>query len=231
MTATGFAFFASPLFSQLDGAAAHTALILLIDVWIFFFVPLILTLLTRGRMRSRFDRWLVASYALPLVILQLTWLLFLDDPLNLLSTFPDADVAHVIDRIQRGLLVCICATTAVVVAIRWSRSSPPRRRALLPSLAGGLVLALFSLLLANDLLAGTRSQPLLWITALLAGHGAGGIPGGAPALAARARRPCGAVPRPRGRRAERDLQPALAKTLGDPGLVVARWDARGRRPT
>ena len=32
MTATGFAFFASPLLSQLDGALAYTLLILLVDV-------------------------------------------------------------------------------------------------------------------------------------------------------------------------------------------------------
>ena len=222
MTATGFAFFASPLLSQLDSAVAHTALILLVDVWIFFFVPLILTLLTRGRMRSRFDRWLVASYALPLVVLQLTWLLLLDDPLNLLSTFPDADAAHVIDRIQRGLLVFICATTAVVVAIRWSRSSPPRRRALLPSLAGGLVLALFTVLLANDLISGTRSEPLLWITACSLVT----VPAAFLAGLMRSRLARGGLAElflGLGATRRADLQPALAKTLGDPGLVVARW--------
>jgi signal transduction histidine kinase len=238
MTATGFAFFASPLLSQLDSAVAHTAFMLLVDVWIFFFVPLILTLLTRGRIRSRFDRWLVASYALPLVILQLTWLLFLDDPLNLLSTFPDADVAHVIDRIQRGMLVCICAATAVVIGVRWWRSSPPKRRALLPSLAGGLVLALFSILLANDLISGTRSQPLLWITACSLVT----VPAAFLAGLMRSRLARGGLAElflGLGTARRADLQPALARTLGDPGLVVARWmpedaayvDADGRPVT
>ena len=76
MTGTGFAFFISPLLRQLDGALAYTTWSLLVDAWIFFFVPLLLTLLTRGRMRSRLDRWVVAAYALPLVLLQLIWMLF-----------------------------------------------------------------------------------------------------------------------------------------------------------
>jgi signal transduction histidine kinase len=233
MTATGFAFFVSPLLSQLDGALAHTALTLLVDVWIFFFVPLILTLLTRGRMRSRFDRWLVASYAVPLVILQVIWLTFVDDPENLLLAFPNADVAHVIDRIQRGLLACICAATVVVVAVRWWRSSPPRRRALLPSLAGALVLLLFTVLLVNDLVSGTRSEPLLWITAcsLLT------VPAAFLAGLMRSRLARGGLAElfvGLGTTRGADLQAALAKTLGDPGLIVARRldgtyaDAAGR---
>jgi signal transduction histidine kinase len=238
MTATGFAFFVSPLLSQLEGRFAYTVRILLVDVWIFFFVPLILTLLTRGRMRSRLDRWLVASYALPLAILQLTWLLFLDDPLNLLSTFPDADVAHVVDRIQRGLLACICAATVVVVAVRWWRSSPPRRRALLPSLAGALVLALFSVLLVNDLISGARSESLLWVTACSLVT----VPAAFLAGLLRSRLARGGLAElflGLGTTRRADLQPALAKTLGDPGLVVARWvpedaayvDADGRQVT
>ena len=78
MTATGFAFFYSPLMRQLDGALAYTLWSLLVDTWIFFFVPVLLTLLTRGRIHDRRDRWLVAAYALPLVLLQVIWLLFSD---------------------------------------------------------------------------------------------------------------------------------------------------------
>jgi hypothetical protein len=61
MTATGFAFFISPLLRQLDGAVAYTVWSLLVDTWIFFYVPVLLTLLTRGRMRDRRDRLLVAA--------------------------------------------------------------------------------------------------------------------------------------------------------------------------
>src|SRR5690349_4785437 len=66
MTATGFAFFVSPLLSQVDSPLAWTTWTLLVDGWIFFFVALLLTLLTGGRLTSPRDRWLVASYALPL---------------------------------------------------------------------------------------------------------------------------------------------------------------------
>ena len=76
MTATGFAFFIPLLVGQVDGRVASTAWILLVDSWIFFFVALLLSLLTGGRLQSTFDRALVASYAIPLVVLQVTWLLF-----------------------------------------------------------------------------------------------------------------------------------------------------------
>jgi signal transduction histidine kinase len=232
MTATGFAFFTSPLLSQLDGALANTVMILLLDVWIFFFVPLILTLLSRGRLKRTFDRWLVASYALPLVVLQVVWLLFLDQEDNLLRAIPDADVAHAIDRTQRGLLVAILATTVGVIAWRWWRSSAPRRRALLPSVAGAFVLALFTVLLANDLLTGTRSQVLLWITACSLVT----VPAAFLAGLLRSRLARGGLSELFRGLGGSDLQGALAKTMGDPGLVVARWqpdrgaytDAEGR---
>ncbi|HWM09092.1 MAG TPA: sensor histidine kinase [Solirubrobacteraceae bacterium] len=219
MTATGFAFFASPLLSQLDGALASTVMILLVDAWIFFFVPLILTLLSRGRLRRTFDRWLVAAYALPLVVLQVTWLLFLDQDDNLLGAFPDADIAHVIDRIQRGLLVGILATTVGVIAVRWWQASAPRRRALLPSLAGALVLGLFTVLLVNDLISGTRSQVLLWITVCSLVT----VPAAFLAGLLRSRLARGGLAELFRGLGGSDLQGALAKTMGDPGLVVARW--------
>ena len=219
MTATGFAFFASPLLSQLDGALASTVMILLVDAWIFFFVPLILTLLSRGRLRRTFDRWLVAAYALPLVVLQVTWLVFLDQDDNLLGAFPDADIAHVIDRIQRGLLVGILATTVGVIAVRWWQASAPRRRALLPSLAGALVLGLFTVLLVNDLISGTRSQVLLWITVCSLVT----VPAAFLAGLLRSRLARGGLAELFRGLGGSDLQGALAKTMGDPGLVVARW--------
>ena len=56
MTATGFAFFAAPLLGQLDAPLAQTVRVLFQDCWIFFFVALILTLLTRGRLQPGLDR-------------------------------------------------------------------------------------------------------------------------------------------------------------------------------
>ena len=223
MTATGFAFFIPLLVGQVDGRVASTAWILLVDSWIFFFVALLLSLLTGGRLQSTFDRALVASYAIPLVVLQVTWLLFAElDGTNLLVAFPDAGVADVVDSVQRALLAACCAVTVIVMAARWWRASPPRRRALLPSLAGAFALLCFCALLVVDLVTGTRSQPLLWLAAcslvtvpaaFLAGLlrsrlARGGLATLIPALGAM-----------RGA----DLQAALARALGDPGLVVAYW--------
>jgi signal transduction histidine kinase len=220
MTATGFAFFVDPLLGQLVEPFPSTLRVLFVDYWVFFFVALILTLLTRGRLQPGLDRWLVASYALPLGILQIAWMMTDPDEGHLLLAFPDADVAHVIDRTQRGLLICTCAATVAVVVARWWTTSGPRRRALLPSLAGAIVLALFAALLANDLVSGTRSQALLWVTvcslvsvpiAFLAGL-----------LRSRlARGGLAALYRGLGNARGADLQEALRRALGDPALELA----------
>ncbi len=138
MTGTGFAFLLSPLLRQLEGALAYTVWSLTVDLWIFFFIPVLLTLLTRGYLRPGPDRLLVAAYAIPLVLLQVVWLLFAEpeDGENLLLAFPDEDIAHVLDRTQRSMLVAVLVVTLLVIAIRWWRASAPRRRALLPSVAG-----------------------------------------------------------------------------------------------
>jgi signal transduction histidine kinase len=222
MTAAGFAFFVSPLLSQLDGALAHTATMLFVDVWIFFFVALLLTLLTAGRLVRARDRWLVASYALPLGVLQVAWLLFLPDAQNLLQAFPDADTAHVLDRIQRGTLAAACGCTVVVIAARWWRASGPRRRALLPSVAGAVALLLFTLLLANDLISGTRSQALLWLAVcsiiLVPAAFAAGL------LRSRlARAGLTELVRDLGSVRGGELELALGRALGDPDLRVAYW--------
>jgi len=223
MTATGFAFFVSPLLRQVDGALAFTVWSLLVDLWIFFYVPLLLTLLTRGRMRSPIEPWLLVAYAVPLVLLQVIWMMFAElEGDNLLLAFPDEDVAHVLDRAQRSLLIAALAATVVVIAIRWWRASTPRRRALLPSIAGALTLLMFGALLTNDLVTGERSEPLLWVTALslltvpiafLVGQLRSRLARGA--LADLFRSIGGARPD--------ELRPALARALGDPDLAVAYW--------
>jgi signal transduction histidine kinase len=222
MTATGFGFFVSPLLTQLDGALAFTTHALLVDVWIFAFVPLLLTLLTAGRLTRARDRWLVASYALPLVVLQVTWLLFLPEEDNLLQVWPDADVAHVIDRFQRGLLAVACAATVAVIAVRWWRASGPQRRVLLPSLAGALALLFFTLLLVNDLVTGTRSQTLLWFAACSIIT----VPAAFLAGLLRSRLARGGLAdlvRGLGSARGSELEGALGRALGDPDLTVAYW--------
>ena len=242
MTATGFAFFVSPLFGQLSSALAFTVYVLLVDVWIFPFVALMLTFPTAGRLQGRFDRLLVAAFAIPVTILQVGWLLVAELDAgtdlrgkNLLLAFPDQDVAHVIDRAQRGSLAVFCGLTVAVIGIRWLRASGPRRRALLPSLGGAFALGCFAALLVNDLISGTRSQALLWCAAcsLVA------VPAAFLAGLLRSRLARGGLAelvRGLGTAHGPELEQALARTLGDPGLRVAYWlpqydayaDAAGR---
>jgi signal transduction histidine kinase len=220
MTATGFLFFVDPLLGQLDAELVNTLRVLFVDYWIFPFVALILTLLTSGRLRPGLDRLLVAAYAIPLGIGQVAWMMFDPDEGHLLLAFPDADVAHAIDRGQRGTLVVLCAATVVVVAVRWWRASGPRRRALLPSLGGGFGLLCFAGLLVNDLVSGGRSQTLLWIAACsLVAVPIAFLAGLLRSRLARA----GLTELFLGLGSMRGeyLRAALAKTLGDPSLVVA----------
>jgi signal transduction histidine kinase len=235
MTATGFGFLLPALLGQLTAPLAFTVRILIVDVWIFFFVALLLTLLTRGRLMSAFDRALVASFAIPLGILQVAWMLFAEEEGNLLVAFPDADVAHVIDRTQRGMLVFLCAVTVVVIVVRWWRTTGPRRRALLPSLAGAFAMLLFAALLVNDIVSGARSEVLLWLAACSLVT----VPAAFLAGLMRSRLARGGLAElflGLGSTRGGDLEAALARTLGDPALTVAYWlpeynayaDAEGR---
>ena len=48
----------------------------------------------RAGSSRRVDRWAVASFVLPLIVLQVVWLLFLEQDGNVLLAFPDAQVAE-----------------------------------------------------------------------------------------------------------------------------------------
>jgi signal transduction histidine kinase len=227
MTATGFLFFLTPLLSQVDAPVGQTLVLLTNDLWTIPFVALLLTYVTAGRMQSPVEFALVGLFVLSLVILETIWLLFLEQDGNLLVAFPNEDIAHVIDRMQRWIVLAGCLGTSAVVAARWWAASPPRRRALLPSVAGIVALLLFASLLVNDLVGtGTRSQTHLWITiASLALVPAAFLAGLLRSRLARA----GLTELFASLRTMRgpDLQAALAKTMGDPGLIVARRVAGG----
>jgi signal transduction histidine kinase len=226
MTATGFAFFLPSLLGQIESPVADTAGLIFVDLWSVLFVALLLTLLTAGRVTSRVDQGLVFAFVLPLLILELVWLLFAEEDGNLLLAFPNVGVADAIDAFQRAELLGACVATVVVLGARWRLASRPRRRALWPTLAGSFVLLVYAAVLVNDLVSGTRSQTLLWIAscslvtvplAFLAGL-----------LRSRLAR-SGLTELFRDVRSMRgaELQAALARALGDPGLVVAYADADG----
>jgi len=222
MTLAGFGFFVSPLAVQIDAPASQTLAMFFSDIWTIPFVALLLTYVTGGRVQSAVDRLLVWVFVASLVGLQFLWMLFLELEGNVLVAFPDEGIANVIDKTQRSLTLIGCLGTFVVVAARWRAASPARRRALLPSIAGGAALLLFASLLANDLIGtGTRSDLHLWfaITSLLL------VPAAFLAGLTRSRLARGGLAELfRALRTMRgaELQAALAKTMGDPGLVVAR---------
>jgi signal transduction histidine kinase len=227
MTATGFGFFLFPLLSQIDAPLATTAGMLVNDYWTIPFVVLLLGYVTGGRLQTRTDVALVWLFVIPLVILEFVWLLFLEQDGNLLTTFPHEGIANAIDKVQRSVLLMGCAATAVVVTWRWWGASRPRRRALGPSVAGVAALLLFASLLVNDLVGtGTRAEWHVWITiASLALVPAAFLAGLLRSRLARG----GLADLFRTMRTLRgpELQAALARTMGDPNLVVARRDRGG----
>jgi signal transduction histidine kinase len=238
MTAAGFCFFLFPLLSQIDAPAALTLGMLVNDYWTIPFVALLLTFVTGGRLQSRVDTAVVWLFVIPLVFGQVVWLLFLEQEGNILMAFPNEDIENTIDKVQRSLVLLGCVATCAVVLARWRAASRPRRRALLPSVAGCVALFLFASVLANDLVGtGTRSELHLWFTiaslvlvpaAFLAGLLRSRLARGGLADLFRTMRTM------RGP----ELQAALARTMGDPELVVARptpgggyVDARGAAVT
>jgi signal transduction histidine kinase len=219
MTATGFALFIAPLLTQLHLALADTIAFQLNELWTILFVSLILTFATGGRLRSRLDAALIAAFVLPLIVLQFVWLLFAELDGNLLSVFADADTAKALDSTQRALFAAAALTMAIVIAVRWRAASAPRRRALLPGLAGLVCLLFIVSLLITDLVA-HREDWMVWIalgsTLLVPGAFLVGLlrsrlaRGGLADLfrdLANVRRP--------------ELPAALAHAVGDPSLVVA----------
>ena len=125
---------------------------------------------------------------LSVLILDVISMLFLEQPDNLLLAFPNETVADAFDATQRVLLICANIAICLVVAARWRAASRPRRRALLPSVAGAGCVALFVWLLVTDLLQGPRSQALIWVAYCSMLVGAGRVPRRPAAVAAGARR-------------------------------------------
>jgi signal transduction histidine kinase len=169
----------------------------------------------------------VAAFAVPLLFLQVIGLAFVDVDDNVLRLVRGhMEVVEAIDPIQRVTAALACAATAAVVAVRCRAASAPRRRALLPSLAGALCLSLFAALLISDLVPGPRSQAMIWIAnCSLVAVPAAFLVGLLRSRLARAG--LADLLLALGRLRGADLQAALRRALGDPDLVVARPAAVG----
>ena len=71
-------------------------------------------------------------------------MLFLEHEDNLLLVRPDAEIASALTDVQRVVLIVASLGVAFVIGARWRSASRPRRRALLPSLAGSLCGVLYA---------------------------------------------------------------------------------------
>src|SRR3954468_22657705 len=91
MVATGLSFLAGPLIEQFDAPVLQTLGLLLGDVWLVLVVVLLLSVPSGRPLRSTTDRVLVGVMAFAYIVLGFVWVVFLDEPRDLLAIFPDAD--------------------------------------------------------------------------------------------------------------------------------------------
>jgi len=220
MTATGFGLLVSLLLKQIHTGIALTAGEVLEDIWAPAFVALVLSFVTGGRLRSRLDRLIVACVFVAVFILDLFSMLFVEQPGNVLLAFPSEDLYGAVDGTQRTLEILLSLSACAVIAARWLSASPPRRRALLPSVAGAACLLMFVWLLATDLVEGPRSQAMI----VLAYSSMLVVPAAFLAGLLRSRLARGGLAqlfRELGTMRGGALQSGLRRTLGDPTLVLA----------
>jgi signal transduction histidine kinase len=231
MVAVGFALFVDPLLSQSGSSLVKTLALLFADFWSILFAVLLLVFPHGRRLGGKLDRLVVTAFAVP-VALQLFWLLFLEQRhhellrhgfRNAFLVWPNAQVADAIDKGQHVLFVIATVSLFLLLAWRWLKASPPLRRVLVPVLAGAATMLSFAVLLATDLISGSRLQLVLLVTylvlatvplAFLAGF----------LLSRLARAAVGALllelP---GNPSPGQLRDALSRSLRDPSLVLAYW--------
>src|SRR3954471_4730662 len=143
MLVTGFGLFIQPVFSEVDALTVRAIGDLLEDAWGITMIALLLTFLSGGRLTTVADRVLVGALVLQL---GLEWVrhLFLPREGNFLLVHADDRVAAGIASFNLMLTAAACLAVAAVLATRWLRASRPRRRAMLPAVAGISCLLLFA---------------------------------------------------------------------------------------
>jgi signal transduction histidine kinase len=232
MVLVGFGLFADPLLSQPTSPLAKTLGLLFTDFWAVLFCILLLVFPRGRRIRGRLDQLLVLAFAVPAIIMQVVWLLFLEERGHLLLrrgfsnaflVWPNADIAHAIENGQQSIFLPATISLFLVLAWRWVRASPPLRRVLVPVLAGAATMFSFAVLLTTDLLSSERSQTVLLVTVIVLAT----VPLAFLAGILRSRLARAAVgefllelpesPSPA------ELRDALARSLRDPSLSVAYW--------
>jgi signal transduction histidine kinase len=220
MTATGFGLLVSLLLKQIHTGVAQTAGEVLEDIWTPFFIALILSFVTGGRLEGRIDRLIVAATFVVVFVVDVFSMLFVEQPGNVLLTFPSEKIYSIIDTTQRSTLIVLALAVCALIGQRWQASSPARRRAFLPSIAGCACLLIFVWLLVTDLVKGPRSQFMIVLgySSMLV------VPAAFLAGLLRSRLARGGLAQLFGELAGtrgEALQAALGRTLGDPTLVLA----------
>ncbi|HKG66304.1 MAG TPA: histidine kinase [Solirubrobacteraceae bacterium] len=219
LTVAGFGVLLSAILGQLHSPLAFTLDLLVGELWIALYAALILSFVTGGRLATRIDLILVEAYVFALLVIQFAALLFLPDQDNLLLVWPHASTADALVKLEWAVLAVASLGVVVVTANRWRVASPPRRRALLPSLGGSLSALLFSANLTT-LIAGSPSLALITVlnAALLT------VPAALLWGLLRSRLARGELAdlfRELGTLRGVRLEAGLAKALDDPGLVLA----------
>src|SRR3954451_6943364 len=219
LTATGFGVLLSAILGHVDSSLAFTLVLLFGELWIALYAALILSFVTGGRLTTTIDVLLVEAFVFGLLVMQFAVQLFLPDERNLLLVWPDTGIADALTHLQFAFLAIASLGVVVVTANRWRVASPPRRRALLPSLGGSLSGALYSANL-TALIMGAPSVALM--TALNAALLT--VPAALLWGLLRSRLARGGLAdlfRELGTLRGVRLEAGLAKVLGDPGLVLA----------
>jgi signal transduction histidine kinase len=224
MTGVGCTYLAAQILVQAHTSALFTWGIWLSDAWVVLFV-LFLLVFPDGRLKARFDLFVVAMFAVMAFPLELLWLLFFEtgeSPDNALVVWPNAVVAGNVDSAQRALVVTASVVLAATLARRWILASPPLRRGLVPVLVGSVGILLGSVLVGLDKFK-VEFETARWV--VLAVYVAipivvlGGI------LRARLARSTVADLFVELRRepSPGELRDALSRAVGDPSLTLAYW--------
>ena len=218
MTATGFLLFVEPVFAQFDAGSADIVGYVFGDLWSIPIVWLMLTMLSGGRLATRTDRVLVSVFVVEF-FLSLGTVLFLEYDGNFLLVHANEGLSDGFETARAMIVSAALLAIAVVIGIRWRAASRPRRRAMWPGVAG--IVALLSFAVAQQAAPiWLRWFAILSLLLIPAGFLAGLLSsrlarGGLADLFRR-------LPTMR----SEELQPALAKAVGDPSLEIVR----GRPP-
>jgi signal transduction histidine kinase len=222
---TGFAILwaASFLMRQSTSPLLYTVGGVFSNLWYFAYAVILLSFPT-GRLSSPHARLLAGAVLVPALLMEIARLLFLESrggPGNVLLVWPSADTAEAISTVQRVVFVGWVFLVLAVLARRWVVAAGPRRRALVPAVAGAPLLIVAVIVAGQE----TESVPTALLKPLLIAFTAAPIALLVSMLRARLARSAVADllmelhddPTPGA------LEDAFARALRDPSLSLAYW--------